>query len=84
MYLGIYTREEKMCPSGRGFSSEFDRKRGFDREAARKTLVFRQPPVISFEITGFSYFPILLKVFVPICEGQYTDTAAVSAYEPNI
>ena len=21
MYLGIYTREEKMCPSGRGFSS---------------------------------------------------------------
>ena len=21
MYLGIYTKEEKMCPSGRGFSS---------------------------------------------------------------
>ena len=21
VYLGIYTREEKMCPSGRGFSS---------------------------------------------------------------
>jgi hypothetical protein len=74
----------KNVPARRGFSSEFDRKRGFDREAARKTLVFRQPPVISFEITGFSYFPILLKVFVPICKGQYTDTAAVSAYEPNI
>ena len=28
---------------GRGFSSAFDRKRGFDREAARKTIVFRQP-----------------------------------------
>ena len=43
VYLGIYTREEKMCPSGRGFSSVFARKRGFEREAARKTLVFRQP-----------------------------------------
>ena len=43
MYLGIYTREEKMCPSGRGFSSVFARKRGFEREAARKTIVFRQP-----------------------------------------
>jgi hypothetical protein len=28
---------------GRGFSSAFDRKRGFDREDARKTIVFRQP-----------------------------------------
>ena len=43
VYLGIYTREEKMCPSGRGFSSVFARKRGFEREAARKTIVFRQP-----------------------------------------
>ena len=34
----------KNVPARRGFSSEFDRKRGFDREAARKTLVFRQPP----------------------------------------
>ena len=33
----------KNVPARRGFSSEFDRKRGFDREAARKTLVFRQP-----------------------------------------
>ena len=40
VYLGIYTREEKMCPSGRGFSSVFARKRGFEREAARKTKFF--------------------------------------------
>ena len=54
VYLGIYTREEKMCPSGRGFSSEFDRKRGFDREAARKTIVFRQPPTTLRKQGGFS------------------------------
>ena len=36
----IYTGEEKMCPSGRGFSSVFARKRGFEREADRKTIVF--------------------------------------------
>ena len=36
VYLGIYTREEKNVPARRGFSSEFDRKRGFDREAAGK------------------------------------------------
>ena len=46
MYLGIYTREEKMCPSGRVFSSVFARKRGFEREAARKTIVFRQPQAL--------------------------------------
>ena len=34
-------------------------------------------------MTGFSYFLILLKIFIPICEGQYKDTAAVPAYEPN-
>ena len=33
----------KNVPAGRGFSSVFARKRGFEREAARKTLVFRQP-----------------------------------------
>ena len=33
----------KNVPARRGFSSKFDRKRGFDREAARKTLVFRRP-----------------------------------------
>ena len=33
----------KNVPARRVFSSKFDRKRGFDREAARKTLVFRQP-----------------------------------------
>ena len=32
----------KNVSGGRGFSSAFDRKRGFDREAARKTIVFRQ------------------------------------------
>lgn len=33
----------KNVSAGRGFSSRFARKRGFEREAARKTLVFRQP-----------------------------------------
>ena len=33
----------KNVPVGRGFSSVFARKRGFEREAARKTIVFRQP-----------------------------------------
>ena len=33
----------KNVSGGRGFSSAFDRKRGFDREDARKTIVFRQP-----------------------------------------
>ena len=40
-------------------------------------------PVISFEMTGFSYFLIQVKVFVPICERQYKDAAAIPAYEPN-
>ena len=36
-------KERKNVPVGRGFSSVFARKRGFEREAARKTIVFRQP-----------------------------------------
>ena len=44
----------KNVPARRGFSSKFDRKRGFDREAARKTLVFRQPP--KDELFGSSFF----------------------------
>ena len=40
MYLGIYTREEK-CARRARFSSVFARKRGFEREDARKTIVFR-------------------------------------------
>ena len=32
-----------MCLQGAVFFRKFDRKRGFDREAARKTFVFRQP-----------------------------------------
>ena len=44
----------KNVPARRGFSSEFDRKRGFDREAARKTLVFRQPQTAF--TGGFSVF----------------------------
>ena len=35
----------KTVPAGRSFSSVFARKRGFEREAARKTLVFRQPQI---------------------------------------
>ena len=34
-------------------------------------------------MTGFSYFLILLKIFIPICERQYEDAAAIPAYEPN-
>ena len=30
VYLGIYTREEKMCPQGAVFLRKFDWKRGFD------------------------------------------------------
>ena len=44
----------KNVPARRVFSSEFDRKRGFDREAARKTLVFRQPQTAF--TGGFSVF----------------------------
>ena len=43
----------KNVSGGRGFSSAFDRKRGFDREAARKTIVFRQPPTV---FSGGFYF----------------------------
>ena len=43
----------KNVPVGRGFSSVFARKRGFEREAARKTLVFRQPQRTS---CGKSFF----------------------------
>ncbi len=39
VYLPFYTRDEKLCPSGRGFSSKFARKRGFEREAVPKTIV---------------------------------------------
>ena len=44
----------KNVSGGRGFSSAFDRKRGFDREAARKTIVFRQPPTVFSD--GFYFF----------------------------
>ena len=40
----------KNVSGGRGFSSAFDRKRGFDREAARKTIVFRQPQSTAFAV----------------------------------
>ena len=45
----------KNVSGGRGFSSAFDRKRGFDREAARKTLVFRQPQRSSYILLLFAY-----------------------------
>ena len=44
----------KNVPARRGFSSKFDRKRGFDREAARKTLVFRQPQTAVQSYSGLS------------------------------
>ena len=46
----------KNVSGGRGFSSAFDRKRGFDREAARKTIVFRQPPTVFSD--GFYFFAV--------------------------
>ena len=49
----------KNVSGGRGFSSAFDRKRGFDREAARKTIVFRQPQTPS--LTGGLCFYNCLK-----------------------
>ena len=45
----------KNVSGGRGFSSAFDRKRGFDREAARKTIVFRQPQRSSYILLLFAY-----------------------------
>ena len=40
MYLGIYTREEKMCPQGAVFLQYSLESVVFEREAARKTIVF--------------------------------------------
>ena len=45
----------KNVSGGRGFSSAFDRKRGFDREAARKTIVFRQPQRSSYILLLLAY-----------------------------
>ena len=47
----------KNVPARRGFSSEFDRKRGFNREAARKTIVFRQPQASQWDAFRFSDNP---------------------------
>ena len=49
----------KNVPARRGFSSKFDRKRGFDREAARKTLVFRQPQTAVHHTAVFLLFILL-------------------------
>ena len=53
----------KNVSAGRGFSSRFARKRGFEREAARKTLVFRQS-----QTPGKNFFPgfcIMLRFSYP-------------------
>ena len=47
----------KNVPVGRGFSSVFARKRGFEREAARKTFVFRQPQASQWDAFRFSDNP---------------------------
>ena len=47
----------KNVPVGRGFSSVFARKRGFEREAARKTIVFRQPQASQWDAFRFSDNP---------------------------
>ena len=51
-------------PVRRDFSSKFDRKRGFDREAARKTVVFRQPQAPYFMYGAFSYAGEILRTDV--------------------
>ena len=51
----------KNVSGGRGFSSAFDRKRGFDREAARKTIVFRQPQHPEPQVRGVFYSEQKLK-----------------------
>ena len=71
-------------PVGRGFSSVFARKRGFEREAARKTIVFRQPPTTLRKQGGFSLlnawaetgetlrsFSISIKKTPPLCRGVF-------------
>ena len=69
-------------PARRVFSSEFDRKRGFDREAARKTLVFRQPQTTLLSQGGFSLLnpwaetgetlrPFSIKKTPPLCRGVF-------------
>ena len=45
----------KNVPVGRGFSSVFARKRGFEREAARKTIVFDSLKPRRCMLRGFSY-----------------------------
>ena len=76
VYLGIYTREEKMCPSGRGFSSVFARKRGFEREAARKTIVFRQPQRHTFRCASF-HFPQIF--FLQALTGYHAHPRQISS-----
>ena len=76
VYLGIYTREEKMCPSGRGFSSVFARKRGFEREAARKTIVFRQPQRHTFQCASF-HFPQIF--FLQALTGYHAHPRQISS-----
>ena len=72
----------KNVPARRVFSSEFDRKRGFDREAARKTLVFRQPqkrsisrPLCRLSLLRFGdkrQHPIFSKAFfAAICSASF-------------
>ena len=78
VYLGIYTREEKMCPSGRGFSSVFARKRGFEREAARKTIVFRQPQ-------GSGNTPFFFALAFDFMRGLcYTDSRNITAGKQEV
>ena len=68
----------KNVPAGRGFSSVFARKRGFEREAARKTIVFRQPQKRRFRVSfsGFVFFAPLIQRF-PIGALHRTGSSAI-------
>ena len=69
----------KNVPARRGFSSEFDRKRGFDREAARKTLVFRQPQRADPSGQPFSLSCCFVCRYLMMFSHQRCMIAAISA-----
>ena len=71
---GLY-KGRKNVPVGRGFSSVFARKRGFEREAARKTIVFRQPQK---EVCPADLFSYLLRQH-KVCQHGDTEDNPIPA-----
>ena len=66
----------KNVSAGRGFSSRFARKRGFEREAARKTIVFRQPQRHTFQCASF-HFPQIF--FLQALTGYHAHPRQISS-----